>query len=325
MAEVTINYKDAAIATMNASGITTLQTHGKYCEDDIEVVYVRPSAPSGTKQISITQNGTTIEDVTAYANAEITVDVQGGGGVESVWMDAPEPTDNNLHIWIDLTAPITQKVNLALSGTGNIDWGDGTTETSVSLSGTHTYAQNGVYEIVISWTGTITIPSNNQIVNYYEWETYYYIQRNIIRRIYIPSTITAIGNNKLQNCYALDKATIKCAGTLGDYVFYNCNTLREIVVGEGVTSIGTNCFMGCVSAYKVDVPTTCAEIKGNAFNGVRSHEFHFRATTPPTLSSTTAFSNTESSSKFFVPASAVTAYQEATNWSAYASRIVAEP
>lgn len=35
--------------------------------------------PTGTKQISITQNGTTTEDVTNYANAEITVNVSGGG------------------------------------------------------------------------------------------------------------------------------------------------------------------------------------------------------------------------------------------------------
>jgi hypothetical protein len=37
------------------------------------------TTPTGTKQISINQNGTTIEDVAAYANAEITVNVQGGG------------------------------------------------------------------------------------------------------------------------------------------------------------------------------------------------------------------------------------------------------
>lgn len=36
--------------------------------------------PTGTKQISITQNGTTTEDVTNYANAEIMVNVSGGGG-----------------------------------------------------------------------------------------------------------------------------------------------------------------------------------------------------------------------------------------------------
>ena len=41
--------------------------------------------PTGTKQISITENGTTTEDVAAYANAEITVDVHSGS--ESTAMD----------------------------------------------------------------------------------------------------------------------------------------------------------------------------------------------------------------------------------------------
>lgn len=36
------------------------------------------SSPTGTKQISITENGTTIEDVTNYANASIAVNVSGG-------------------------------------------------------------------------------------------------------------------------------------------------------------------------------------------------------------------------------------------------------
>lgn len=40
--------------------------------------------PTGTKQISITQNGTTTEDVAAYANAEIAVNVQGGSGFTTI-------------------------------------------------------------------------------------------------------------------------------------------------------------------------------------------------------------------------------------------------
>ncbi|MBR2582694.1 MAG: hypothetical protein IKO83_01645 [Oscillospiraceae bacterium] len=43
MSDITINYKGSAIATMDASGTKTLLTEGKYCEDDIEVVYVKPS------------------------------------------------------------------------------------------------------------------------------------------------------------------------------------------------------------------------------------------------------------------------------------------
>ena len=40
------------------------------------------STPSGTKEISITQNGTTTEDVTNYASVSIDVNVSGGGATE---------------------------------------------------------------------------------------------------------------------------------------------------------------------------------------------------------------------------------------------------
>ena len=76
MAEVEISYKGSTIASMSASGTKTLLTEGKYLEDDVEVTYTRPAAPSGTKNISITANGTTTEDVTNYASAQITANVQ---------------------------------------------------------------------------------------------------------------------------------------------------------------------------------------------------------------------------------------------------------
>lgn len=48
--------------------------------DAIEAIIGGGITPTGTKQISITENGTTTEDVTNYANAEITVNVPSGGG-----------------------------------------------------------------------------------------------------------------------------------------------------------------------------------------------------------------------------------------------------
>lgn len=47
MADVTITYKGSTLATMDASGSKTLKTEGKYCEDDIEVEYVKPSGGGG--------------------------------------------------------------------------------------------------------------------------------------------------------------------------------------------------------------------------------------------------------------------------------------
>lgn len=48
------------------------------------------TTPTGTKQISITANGTTTEDVTNYANAQITVNVP-VGYVAADWLDVTKP------------------------------------------------------------------------------------------------------------------------------------------------------------------------------------------------------------------------------------------
>lgn len=58
MSDVTINYKGSSIATMDASGTKTLLTEGKYCEDDIEVVYVSPGG-----------GGSSIEHIFTYIPA----------------------------------------------------------------------------------------------------------------------------------------------------------------------------------------------------------------------------------------------------------------
>lgn len=58
MSEVNINYKGSKIAGMDASGTKTLLTEGKYCEDDIEVVYTRPSAGGDDFIVTITWDDT---------------------------------------------------------------------------------------------------------------------------------------------------------------------------------------------------------------------------------------------------------------------------
>ena len=60
MSDVTINYKGAAISTMDASGTKTLLTEGKYCEDDIEVVYVKPSGGSAVDRGTFTPASNTL-------------------------------------------------------------------------------------------------------------------------------------------------------------------------------------------------------------------------------------------------------------------------
>lgn len=93
-------------------GTKTITQNGTYdAEDDsldgYSEVTVNVSGgitPTGTKQISITQNGTTTEDVTNYANAEITVNVpssSSGIRMKTFTFTAGGGTSNTVSVDID--------------------------------------------------------------------------------------------------------------------------------------------------------------------------------------------------------------------------------
>ena len=77
--------------------------------DDIETGGV---TPTGTKQVSITQNGTTTEDVTNYASAEITVDVPSSGITPSGTIQI---TENGT---VDVTQYASAEVNVSGGSSG---------------------------------------------------------------------------------------------------------------------------------------------------------------------------------------------------------------
>lgn len=69
MADITLSYKGNTIAEINASGSKTLGTAGKYCEADIELVYVKPlGMEKYARQITFYN-----QDFTAMGIDEITV------------------------------------------------------------------------------------------------------------------------------------------------------------------------------------------------------------------------------------------------------------
>lgn len=56
--DIEITYKGSSIATMSASGTKTLETEGKYCEDDIVITYTKLSGSATTPATTITANPT---------------------------------------------------------------------------------------------------------------------------------------------------------------------------------------------------------------------------------------------------------------------------
>lgn len=90
-------------------GTKTISANGVYKASDDSLdgyskVTVNVPAPTGTKAISITENGTTTEDVTQYAGAEITVNVSGGGGTGLTKLNEFSITSAVREVSVPLTA-----------------------------------------------------------------------------------------------------------------------------------------------------------------------------------------------------------------------------
>ena len=138
--------------------------------------------------------------------------------------------------------------------------------------------------------------------------------RKSVTAVELTNLVTEISEEVFFNCTGLTSLTIPDSVTqLGNYAFENCSGLTNIIIGSGVTSIGDYCF-GQLSNW----PTAPTSVT-------------VKATTPPTAGTgifdeeTSGDSPANSNLVIYVPAASVAAYQAASGWSAYASRIQAIP
>ena len=145
--------------------------------------------------------------------------------------------------------------------------------------------------------------------------------------ITIPDGVTSIGSYAFQYCYSLSSITIPDGVTsIGSSTFQYCSSLSSITIPDGVTSIGSGAFSSCSSLSSITIPDRVTSIGSGAFSkcyGVA--EYHLKPTTPPTLSNTSAFNNIPSDCIIYVPKGCLETYQNATNWTTYASHIQEEP
>lgn len=181
MADVTINYEGNAIATMSASGTKTLLTEGKYCTDDIEVVYVSPGGGGGLTY----ENGT----FTPVSNTHI-MTITGLGGTPKFIRFAIDNIDSTasgggsdgvLKMWYGLYvlgATSDRQTNNGGTGGGNSNWSDAASWTSINPTvypnGTDA-STNG--EIIATTTGfschDITTSYSFKAGYTYNWEVWY--------------------------------------------------------------------------------------------------------------------------------------------------------
>ena len=174
----------------------------------------------------------------------------------------------------------------------------------------------------------------------------------------IPDSVTSIGNSAFSDCYGLTSITIgNNVTSIGYGVFRNCYSLTDITVSSdniayhstnnclietesktlilgcknsvipsngSVTDIGYQAFFYCTGLTNITIPNSVTSIGGSAFDFCRNlTEVNFSTRTDiPALESPDVFDNTPDNLAIKVPSDLVDQWKAATNWDAYADKIV---
>ena len=89
----------------------------------------------------------------------------------------------------------------------------------------------------------------------------YYVQT-----LYMPNTITKIGDEAFYNCTSLESITLSRSLTeIGDEAFHACNQLTNMDIPSSVTRIGEGAFSSCFSLTSISLPTSLEKIEANTF------------------------------------------------------------
>lgn len=294
MADVTITYKGANIATMDASGSKTLQTAGTYCEGDIGVEYVKPGGGSVSvpaKEVNFRDyDGTVVYSYTpaefaaltampansdhsgdeipltaqgwnwSFADAQAYVAKYGRLEVGQMYITTDGKTHVLIHLEEGRTSPM---LGVCPNGTVDVDWGDGTahdtlTGTSVTVvkwTSTHNYAASGDYVIKLTVTGSMGLYGSNANNQY--CGLLRYANAADTRNMYYRSAIRSvkIGNN---------------VTNINGNAFQYCYGLETLTMPSGVTNIGSYAFHSCESLVSITIPGGITNINEYAFQNCHS-------------------------------------------------------
>lgn len=200
----------------------------------------------------------------------------------------------------NLTYTLDSNGVLTISGTGDMQnssfgWDKDLIKSVVINDGVTSIGQDAFYQCTN--LTSVTIPGSVISIGNYAFQ-----ECASLTSITIPNSVTSIGRNLFFRCIGLTSVTIGNSVTsIGDYVFNQCKSLTSITIPDSVTSIGISVFGSCSNLTEVDF-SACTDI--------------------PTLNDSTAFSGTPESLVIKVPSSLVDEWKAATNWVAYADKIV---
>lgn len=269
--------------------------------------------PTGTKQINITSNGTTTEDVTNYADAEITVNVPIPPGYI-----IPTGTKSISANGTGIDVKDYEFVDVSVSGGG----GYGVEDIAVrNYTGDITLSGNTIREYAFAQSGisSINAPNVTSLGNYAFFKSA------------VESAIFSSLSGQLSEGVFREAKIVEITPTsfplitrLASYAFAYSTTLTSAVIpnlGNNDTNAnGNSIFNGCTNLEVADLGNIY-NIPNNTFtNCSKLGVVVLRRNQVLTMGNINAFQNTPyrtngNTKVIYVPQAQVSSYQTATNWS----------
>lgn len=211
--------------------------------------------------------------------------------------------------------------------------------TSANIPGSVTQLGSGVFsscillESVVISDGITTLPSST------------FNNCPKLQFINIPDSVTTLGSDCFTACKSLNSIILpNNLSTLGASCFSGCNGLTTIKLPGQITEIPNYCFQSCFALSSIEIPDNVTFLGSSCFyyaglesvtiplkvTGMSYKCFYYCSklasvtmlpTIPPTLGGD-AFASTSSDLVITVPKGTLDAYKAATNWSAYADKMV---
>lgn len=160
-------------------------------------------------------------------------------------------TSGDTEIDIKLLVRLNPYLRLAVNGTAEIDWGDGSTVNTITgtsltsaINTQHTYSTSGNY--------TITIHVINGSFSFYGTSTYYLLHNN-----------SSSGNNNRVFANCIQAVRLGNNVKVGNYAFYYCSSLNYItmpIFSSENTTFGSNPFGYCYGLKHLTIPNNVTNI-----------------------------------------------------------------